>query len=159
MQSFYQRFVETAARYPHNIAVELQRTAHASDSSAVDTSSANNTSYTYAELRLVAEHLGASLQSQGIPAGTRCAILAANSPRWVAAYLAVMAAGCVAVPLDTAFKTEQITKLLKDCGASMLFVDAAHLELGKAAWNSMSNADPAAPGGLFVIDDGTDSSL
>src|SRR6476646_2144516 len=130
MQSFYRRFVDTATRYPGNIAVELQR-AGASDSSAlIESSLASDVRYSYADLRRMAEQLGAWIQSRNVPAGARCAILAANSPRWVAAYLGVMAAGCVAVPLDTAFKAEQVAKLLKDCGASMLFVDAAHLEIG-----------------------------
>src|SRR5215469_4191709 len=159
MQSFYQRFVDTATRYPENIAVELQRTAPASDSSAVNTSSTKDISYTYAELRRAAEHLGAWLQSNGLNAGARCAILAANSPRWVAAYLATMTAGCVAVPLDTAFTAEQVAKLLKDCGAALLFVDAAHLEVGKVAWNSTQNVDPAVYGRVFVIDSSADSAL
>ena len=159
MQSFYQRFVDTAARYPGNIAVELQHTAPAPDSSAVDSASQTDASYTYAELRRIAEHLGAWLQSNGIPAGARCGILAANSPRWVAAYLATMAAGCVAVPLDTAFKAEQVAKLLRDCGASMLFVDAAHSEVGKAAWASFEQANPAVHGGMFLIDSSADSAL
>src|SRR5690349_3682791 len=158
MQSFYQRFVDTATRHPDNIAVELQRSRSASDSSAADSSSDIDVRYTYAELRRIAEHVGAWLQSQGIPAGARCAILAANSPRWVAAYLAVMAAGGVAVPLDTAFKAEQVAKLLKDCSASMLFVDAAHLEVGKAAW-AVQNSNSADPGGLFVLDSSAESAL
>ncbi|PYY21566.1 MAG: hypothetical protein DMG62_17755 [Acidobacteria bacterium] len=158
MQSFYQRFVDTATRYPNNVAVELQRAAPASDSSAADTSSAQNVSFTYAELRRIAEHLGAWLQKEGVSAGARCAILAANSPRWVAAYLATMAAGCVAVPLDTAFKSEQVAKLLKDCGASMLFVDGAHVEIAQDAWNSIS-VDPATKGRVFVIDSHVNSPL
>ena len=159
MQSFYQRFVDTATQYPNNIAVELQRTAPASDGAPVDTSSTTDVSYTYAELRCIAEHLGAWLQSNGIPAGARCAILAANCPRWVAAYLATMAAGCVAVPLDTAFKADQVAKLLKDCGASMLFVDVAHVEVGKAAWTSIQTVDPGALARVFVIDSLADSLL
>ena len=159
MQSFYQRFIDTATRYPNNIAVELQRSPTVSDSSAVDTSSTTNVSFTYAELRRIAEHLGAWLQIQGIPAGGRCAILAANSPRWVAAYLSVMAGGGVAVPLDTAFKAEQVAKLLKDCSASMLFVDAAHLEVGKAAWGSIQNSNSPDPGGLFVLDSSSEPAL
>ena len=156
MQSFYQRFVDTATRYPGNIAVELQRQIGASDSSALTASSdASDVSYSYADLRRMAEQLGAWIQSRNVPAGARCAILAANSPRWVAAYLGVMAAGCVAVPLDTAFKAEQVAKLLKDCGASMLFVDAAHVEIGKAAWAGTENADTTAC--AFVIDAGDDS--
>ncbi len=119
MQSFYRRFVETAARYPDHVAVELQRPA---------TSSAPGERYTYAELRRTTEEIGAWLQAQGLPAGSRCAILAANGPRWVAAYLGIMAAGLVALPLDTALKPDQVAKLLNDSGASLLFVDAAHLD-------------------------------
>jgi long-chain acyl-CoA synthetase len=123
MQSFYRRFVETAARYPDHVAVELQRVAG---------SSAPAERYTYAELRRVSEEIGAWLQSQGLPAGARCAILAANGPRWVAAYLGIMAADLVAVPLDTAFKPDQVSKLLDDSGASLIFADAAHLAAASA---------------------------
>src|SRR4051794_3011257 len=144
MDNFYQRFVETATRYPDKPAVALQGT------------SADATSYTYAELRHVAEHLGAWLQRAGIPAEARCAILANNSPRWVAAYLGIMAAGCVAVPLDTAFKAQQVAKLLEDSGASLLFVDASHLETGRAAWTAV---DPARQDRIFVIDSTTEVEL
>ena len=58
------------------------------------------------------------------PAGARCAILASNSPDWVAVYLGIVAAGHTAVPLDTAFNGEQVEKLLRDCGASLIFADA-----------------------------------
>src|SRR2546421_162971 len=103
MQSFYRRFVDVATRYPDHVAVELQPaiSATSQDSSTPHPSSFLTASYTYAELRRVAEHLGACLQNRGISPGARCAILASNSPRWVAAYLGVMAAGCVAVLLYT----------------------------------------------------------
>jgi long-chain acyl-CoA synthetase len=58
-----------------------------------------------------------------MPQGTRCAVLAANSPRWLAVYLGIIGCGNTAVPLDTAFHADQVTKLLADCGASYLFVD------------------------------------
>jgi long-chain acyl-CoA synthetase len=146
MESFYRRFVETASRYPDHIAVELQPT---------QSSSAAGERYSYAELRRIAEHVGGWLQQSGVAAGSRCAILANNSPRWVAAYLGTMAAGCVAVPLDTAFKPEQVTKLLKDSGASLLFVDTSHLETANSAWSDISDisdVEPAALGRVFVID-------
>src|SRR4051812_19510292 len=146
MKSFYRRFVETALRYPDHIAVELQ---------PMQSSSAASERYSYAELRRIAEHVGGWLQQSGIAAGSRCAILANNSPRWVAAYLGTMAAGCVAVPLDTAFKPEQVAKLLKDSGASLLFVDTSHLETAKSAWpdiSDLSNVERPAFGRVFVID-------
>ncbi|HEX4663584.1 MAG TPA: AMP-binding protein, partial [Terriglobales bacterium] len=143
MKSFFQRFVETASRYPDHIAVELQPT---------QSSSAAGERYSYAELRRIAEHVGGWLQQSGVAAGSRCAILANNSPRWVAGYLGTMAAGCVAVPLDTAFKPEQVAKLLKDSGASLLFVDTSHLETAKSAWSEISDVEPAPLGRVFVID-------
>ena len=149
MESFYRRFVETAAQYPQRVAVELQRSHE---------SSAPEESYTYAELRRVAEHLGAWLQHTGIAPGSRCAILASNGPRWVAAYLGIMAANCVAVPLDTAFKPDQVAKLLKDSSAMLLFVDAAHLEIGNAAWSADTSVEPAAFDRVFVIDSATDGT-
>lgn len=155
MESFYRRFTDTAARYPSHIAVELQRAApqsHANSTEQSDSSFGSGDRYSYSELRGVAEHLGAWLQHTGVPAGARCSILANNSPRWVAAYLGVMAAGCVAVPFDTAFTPDQVAKLLKDSGASLLFVDSAHLEVAKAAWKILADHDPADHGRLLVID-------
>ena len=58
-----------------------------------------------------------------MPRDARVAILAANHPRWVAAYLGIIAAGRTAVPLDTAFHADQVKKLLIDSGASLLFCD------------------------------------
>ncbi|HWC17991.1 MAG TPA: AMP-binding protein [Terriglobales bacterium] len=147
MENFYQRFTDIAARYPERTALELQRAS---------SSSAANESYTYAELRRIAEHLGAWLQSSGLASGSRCAILANNGPRWVAAYLGVMAAGCVAVPLDTAFNEQQVAKLLKDSSTSLLFVDSDHVEIAQGAWASISTSEPIEDR-LFLIDSASDS--
>jgi long-chain acyl-CoA synthetase len=65
--------------------------------------------------------------------GSRLAILADNHPRWVAAYLGIIASGCVAVPLDTALHADQVSKLLKDSGASAVFVDAKHIAVTRPA--------------------------
>lgn len=112
--SFYARFREAAARWPANVAVERQT------SDGVE-------SYTYAELLLMAECVGKWLTQQQVQAGARCALLAANSPRWVAAYLGTMATGGIAVPLDTAFRDDQVATLLRDSGAEVLFTDERHL--------------------------------
>ncbi len=139
MGNYYERFRESAVRFPQNVAIELQRQ--------------NGTleRLSYAELQQHAEAIAAWLARAELAAGARCAILAGNGPRWVAAYLGVIAAGHVAVPLDTAFKPEQITKLLKDCGASLLFADARHLPAAEAAIGGTSvrivQLDTALPPG------------
>jgi len=71
--------------------------------------------------------------STQVPRDARVAILAANHPRWVAAYLGIIAAGRTAVPLDTAFHADQVKKLLVDSGASLLFCDLKHLPVAVEA--------------------------
>jgi long-chain acyl-CoA synthetase len=119
MPTFYDRFVECSERWPDNVALELQRHDHLE-------------SCTYSELHRMAESVGRwinerSLVEKSFAHGSRLAILADNHPRWVATYLGIIAAGCAAVPLDTALHADQATKLLKDSGASAIFCDAKHL--------------------------------
>jgi long-chain acyl-CoA synthetase len=116
MPTFYDRFVECAERWPQNIAVEIQTP----DGSEV---------HTYGELRRMAESIAAWLVARGIQPGARVAILAENHPRWVAAYLGIIAAGGAAVPLDTAYHADQVAKLLRDSGASLIVCDSKHLPI------------------------------
>jgi long-chain acyl-CoA synthetase len=125
MGTFYDRFVECAERWPQNVAVEVQTPSGIQ-------------SHTYAELRHMAESVGAWLVERGIQPGARIAILADNHPRWLAAYLGIIAAGCTAVPLDTAYHADQVTKLLRDSGASLLVCDLKHLQIASEA---VSNAN------------------
>jgi long-chain acyl-CoA synthetase len=120
MPTFYDRFVECAERWPGNVALELQRADHLE-------------SCTYAELRRMAESVGRWITEKQFPRGSRLAILADNHPRWVAAYLGIIASGCAAVPLDTALHDDQVTKLLKDSGAAAIFCDAKHVPVARPA--------------------------
>jgi len=110
MPTFYQRFQESAARFPNNIALEIQ---HADTVESV----------TFAELTHMAESVGHWLSTR-VAKDARIAILAVNHPRWVAAYLGIIASGRTAVPLDTVFHADQVKKLLLDSGAALLFCDA-----------------------------------
>jgi len=120
MATFYDRFVECEQRWPQNIAVEIQKQ---------DTVE----SHTYAQLRGMAESIARWIVEGGHAPGSRLAILADNHPRWTAAYLGIIAAGCTAVPLDTAFHADQVAKLLQDSASSVLFTDSKHLEVAKEA--------------------------
>jgi len=62
------------------------------------------------------------LASQGIAAGDRCAILSHNDAHWCAAYLGILKLGAVAVPLDTNYSAAQVTTIVQDSGARLLFV-------------------------------------
>jgi long-chain acyl-CoA synthetase len=119
MPAFYQRFQESARKFPHNIALEIQR------QQTVER-------VTFAELTSMSESVAHWLSTR-VPRDARVAILAANHPRWVAAYLGIIAAGRTAVPLDTAFHADQVKKLLVDSGASVLFCDVKHLPVAVQA--------------------------
>jgi long-chain acyl-CoA synthetase len=114
MATFYDRFVECAERWPGNVALAIQRHDRLE-------------SCTYSELRSMAESVGRWIAESGFTRGSRLAILADNHPRWVAAYLGIIASGCAAVPLDTILRSEQLATLLQDSGASAIFSDAKHL--------------------------------
>jgi long-chain acyl-CoA synthetase len=120
MPTFYDQFVEAEQRGPQNIALEIQRKDKVE-------------SYTFAETRKMAESVGRWLTEKKLPSGARVAIFADNHPRWVATYLGAIAGGYTAVPLDTAFHADQVTKLLKDSGASLLVTDVKHLAIAQQA--------------------------
>src|SRR5205809_4608929 len=82
MPTFYDRFVQCAERWPENVALELQRNDQLE-------------SCTYAEVRRMSESIGRWITESGFAPGSRLAILADNHPRWVAAYLGIIASGCV----------------------------------------------------------------
>src|SRR5215475_4870053 len=119
MATFYERFQQSAGKFPNNTALEIQRQDKVE-------------SLTFAELQRMAESVGSWLDAN-VARDARVAILAANHPRWVAGYLGIICAGRVAVPLDTAFHADQVKKLLKDSGASALFSDAKHLPVAREA--------------------------
>ena len=131
---FYSRFLETVEAHPNAIAVEMQHSAGSSTPQYPD----GIERYTYSELRGMADSIGHWLMKNRGPAGSRCAILAGNSPRWLASHLGIVASGNTVVPLDTAFHADQVTKLLLDCGATFLFVDERFRELGERATADMS---------------------
>jgi long-chain acyl-CoA synthetase len=119
MPAFYQRFQESARKFPGNVALEIQRPQTVER-------------VTFAELTRMSESV-ANWLSTRVPRDARVAILAANHPRWVAAYLGIIAAGRTAVPLDTAFHADQVKKLLIDSGASLLFCDVKQLPVAAEA--------------------------
>jgi long-chain acyl-CoA synthetase len=125
MPTFYDQFVGCEQSGPQNVALEIQRHDQVE-------------SYTYAEVRKMAESVGRWLTDKRLQAGSRVAIFADNHPRWVAMYLGTIAAGYTAVPLDTAFHDDQVAKLLKDSGAILLVTDVKHLPTAQKAVHGLA---------------------
>ena len=136
MPTFYDRFAECAQRWPENPALQIQRADQLE-------------SYTFGEARRMAESVGRWLSEQRMEPGSRAAILADNHPRWVACYLGIIAAGHTVVPLDTAYHADQVEKVLKDSGASLIFTDVKHLAVTQKAVQSLPvKIGLTDPGGL-----------
>ena len=77
----------------------------------------------YTEALKLVEAVARWLHSKGIRRGDRVAVTGKNAPEWSVAYLAVLFAGGVVVPIDYQLKNEEIDLLIKTSGARILFVD------------------------------------
>ncbi|MCU1271917.1 MAG: Long-chain-fatty-acid--CoA ligase [Acidobacteriaceae bacterium] len=62
----------------------------------------------------------AFLASRGLKKGDRCALLAPNSIRWIAADLAIMAEGLIVVPLYSRQAPAELVAMMKDCSPSLI---------------------------------------
>jgi long-chain acyl-CoA synthetase len=80
-------------------------------------------SLNYTESLKIIEAVSRWLHSKRIKRGDRVAVTGKNAPEWTIAYLAVLFAGGVVVPIDYQLKTEEIDLLIKTSGARILFVD------------------------------------
>ena len=65
--------------------------------------------------------LASYLVSLGLKRGGKVAIISENRPEWCSAYLATSLAGGVAVPIDAQLGPGEVSNLLKDCKADIVF--------------------------------------
>lgn len=75
------------------------------------------------------EKLAAGLRELGIREKSHIALLGPSSPRWVASYLAILRAGCIAVPIDKELKASELRHILDDSDAKTVFVGQTQFEL------------------------------
>jgi len=80
-------------------------------------------SLNYTETLAFIEAIARWLNSEGIGLGDRVAVTGKNSPEWAIAYLGILFAGAVVVPIDYQLRTEEIDLLVKTSEAKILFVD------------------------------------
>jgi long-chain acyl-CoA synthetase len=63
------------------------------------------------------------LHSKGMRKGDKAALTGKNSPEWAVAYLGIVFAGGIVVPIDYNLKNEETSLLIKTAQAKILFVD------------------------------------
>jgi long-chain acyl-CoA synthetase len=80
-------------------------------------------SLTYDEALEQVRRVASYLQSRGVNRGDRVALTGKNSPQWAVAYLAILFAGAVVVPLDYQMSVEELAGLMRFAGVRLLFVD------------------------------------
>jgi len=83
---------------------------------------------TYTEVEHAMIRVSSYLQESGVAPGDRVIINGKNSPSWAIAYLAVLHAGAVVVPLDNQMPTHRLEDLASFCDATFVFGDKAVLE-------------------------------
>ncbi len=76
---------------------------------------------TYGALWELSDHIAAGMIKNGFNVGDHAALLAPSSPQWVAAYLGILKAGGVVVPVDKELKAAELRHILTDCDARFVF--------------------------------------
>ena len=84
---------------------------------------------TYSQLMDKVVRLSSFIQRSGFEAGEHIAILGHNSPQWAIAYLAIQTAGCIAVPLDSAQRPNELRHILRHSDSSAIFLDKNFLNV------------------------------
>ncbi len=79
--------------------------------------------FTYAEFGNRVGRLAGALRSAGVKAGDRVAFLSLNCHRLLEAYFGVLEAGGILLPLNYRLAAPELTYILNDSGATMLFLE------------------------------------
>jgi long-chain acyl-CoA synthetase len=111
----------------------------------------------HAELIDRVERLAAGLVAEGIEPGDAVALLLPNDPTFVASYYAISAIGAVVVPVNPAFKQDELEFYFRQCGVRAVISDdrsAGVCERIVAGWDEPARviATSAAHGQALTIE-------
>jgi long-chain acyl-CoA synthetase len=121
---------------------------------------------TYAECERVSRGLAFFLLGRGLGMGDRVAIFMENRPEWLIAYLGIVRAGMVVVPLDCQIRAAEAKTLLNASQSRAVFISSltaavaeeageqiTRIQVGVASANAVSFSDAAGtadPGGTSL---------
>ena len=117
---------------------------------------------TYRELRERVERLAGALAARGVGPGDPVALVLPNEPAFPIAFLAILRAGAVAVPLNPAFKEAELEFHFRECDVRAIVADARSAELCTAIASRMAgtvevlvdlDGEGPAPAGASSPDD------
>ncbi|WP_321390556.1 AMP-binding protein [Emcibacter sp.] len=112
---------------------------------------------TWAELHNRSLRLAAYL-ADAVPPGGRVAVIAKNCPEYIEIMFATWAAGCVVVPVNAKLHGREISEIITDAEAGLIFVTAAEAQnlgqqnldipvitIGSPEYNEMFAGEPTVP--------------
>ena len=98
-------------------------------------------------------------ERHGVVPGTRVALAMRNCPEWMAAFLGIIAAGGVVVPLNGWWTGEEMGFALTDCGAKLVVAGARQIERIRPHKAPMGLTLIAGRGALADVDDTFDAMI
>ena len=84
--------------------------------------------FTYREAEKKIREVSYFLLSEGAQKGDKIGVSGKNSPEWAIAYLGIIYAGCIVVPLDYSLKDNEMEHLISFGGVSRLFIDKERID-------------------------------
>ena len=106
---------------------------------------------TWQELDRLVDRVATALLARGLEPGDRVGLLLPNSVEFATAYFAVLRAGLVALPLNTAYTADELVFQVTDAGAGLVITDGGRtvgdvdvLHIDADGWND-AVARPADP--------------
>jgi long-chain acyl-CoA synthetase len=103
---------------------------------------------TYAELREQVDRLAGALAARGLTDGAPVALILPNVPAFAVAFLAILRAGAVVVPLNPHFKEAELEFHFRECGVRAVITD----EAGEPGCRSVAERLDAPPELLVDLD-------
>ncbi|MFP4535949.1 MAG: AMP-dependent synthetase/ligase [Spirochaetaceae bacterium] len=141
-------FEITTQRYPNRPAFTVYEPARVS--------------LTYQEALERIVQVAGFLHQQGVLHGDRVAVTGKNSPEWAIAYLAILYAGAIVVPIDYQLTDREVENLLRASDSKLLFVDEEkydHFSEGKGEYNvPVQSLSPKKEGYIYDLSGALDET-
>ncbi len=85
-------------------------------------------SFTYTEVQTYVKGLANYMLSKGVKPGDKIAVTGKNSPEWAIAYLGILEAGAIVVPLDNTLSNKDMEKLMTFADVKYMLADLERLQ-------------------------------
>ena len=92
------------------------------DKIALQSSEDSDNYFSYNDIKTITPQIASSLKAGGVEQQDKIGLLAENCPEWGIAYLSILCAGGIVVPLDPALKPSELASLLKLSKVKLVFV-------------------------------------